>query len=101
MKVIHGSLKNLLQEAKDKKVDAVRVAGFMQSDVVANAQPCELRLVRLGVSMSSGRDTVVMGAGRGWRRPTFRRSTGASAGALRCRRSSGESSGWRRSTCPF
>ena len=31
MKVIHGSLKNLLQEVKDKKVDAVRVAGFMLS----------------------------------------------------------------------
>jgi len=39
MKVIHGSLKNLLQEVKDKKVDAVRVAGFMQSDVVTNGIP--------------------------------------------------------------
>jgi hypothetical protein len=39
MKVIHGSLKALLQEVKDKKVDAVRVAGFMQSDVVANGMP--------------------------------------------------------------
>jgi hypothetical protein len=39
MKVIHGSLKNLLQEVRDKKVDAVRVAGFMQSDVVANGMP--------------------------------------------------------------
>jgi hypothetical protein len=39
MKVIHGSLKGLLQEVKDKKVDAVRVAGFMQSDVVANGLP--------------------------------------------------------------
>jgi hypothetical protein len=39
MKVIHGSLKNLIQEVKDKKVDAVRVAGFMQSDVVANGLP--------------------------------------------------------------
>jgi hypothetical protein len=39
MKVIHGSLKGLLQEVKDKKVDAVRVAGFMQSDVVPNSLP--------------------------------------------------------------
>jgi hypothetical protein len=39
MKVIHGSLKNLLQEVKDKKVDIVRVAGFMQSDVVTNGLP--------------------------------------------------------------
>jgi hypothetical protein len=39
MKVIHGSLKNLLQEVKDKKVDAVRVAGFVQSDVVADGLP--------------------------------------------------------------
>ena len=39
MKVIHGSLKGLLQEVKDRKVDAVRVAAFMQSDVVANGMP--------------------------------------------------------------
>jgi hypothetical protein len=39
MKVIHGSLKGLLQEVKDKKVDAVRVAAFMQSDVVSNGLP--------------------------------------------------------------
>ena len=39
MKVIHGSLKNLLQEVKDKKGDAVRVAGFMQSDVAGNGIP--------------------------------------------------------------
>jgi hypothetical protein len=32
MKVIHGSLKNFIQEAKDRKVDAVRVAAFMASD---------------------------------------------------------------------
>ncbi len=37
MKVVHGSLKGLLQEVKDKKVEAVRVAAFMQSDVVTNA----------------------------------------------------------------
>ena len=36
MKVVHGSLKNLLQEVKGKKGDAVRVAAFMQSDVVSN-----------------------------------------------------------------
>lgn len=39
MKVVHGSLKNLLQEVKDRKVDAVRVAAFMQSDVVTNGMP--------------------------------------------------------------
>ena len=32
MKVIHGSLKNLVQEVKRHKLDAVRVAAFMQSD---------------------------------------------------------------------
>ena len=39
MKVIHGSLKGLLQEVKDHKVESVRVAAFMQSDVVANGLP--------------------------------------------------------------
>jgi hypothetical protein len=39
MKVIHGSLKGLLQEVKDRKVEAVRVAAFMQSDVVSNGMP--------------------------------------------------------------
>ena len=39
MKVIHGSLKNLLQEVNDKKVDAVRVAAFMQGDAVSNGLP--------------------------------------------------------------
>jgi hypothetical protein len=39
MKVIHGSLKSLLQEVKDKKVETVRVAGFMQADVVSNGVP--------------------------------------------------------------
>jgi hypothetical protein len=39
MKVIHGSLKGLLQEVKDKKVEAVRVAAFMQGDAVANGLP--------------------------------------------------------------
>jgi hypothetical protein len=39
MKVIHGSLKGLLQEVKDRKVEAVRVAAFMQSDVVSNGVP--------------------------------------------------------------
>jgi hypothetical protein len=39
MKVVHGSLKNLLQEVKDKKGDAVRVAAFMQTDVVGNGLP--------------------------------------------------------------
>ena len=36
MKGIHGSLTGRLQEGKDKTVEAVRVAAFMQSDVVAN-----------------------------------------------------------------
>ena len=39
MKVIHGSLKGLLHEVKDKKVETVRVAGFIQSDVVTNGVP--------------------------------------------------------------
>jgi hypothetical protein len=39
MKVIHGSLKGLLQEVKDKKVETVRVAGFVQADVVSNGLP--------------------------------------------------------------
>jgi hypothetical protein len=39
MKVIHGSLKNLLQEVKDHKGESVRVAGFMQADVVSNGAP--------------------------------------------------------------
>jgi hypothetical protein len=39
MKIIHGSLQGLLQEVKDKKGDAVRVAGFVQSDVVADGMP--------------------------------------------------------------
>jgi hypothetical protein len=39
MKVIHGSLKGLLAEVKDRKVDTVRVAAFMQSDVVTNGLP--------------------------------------------------------------
>jgi hypothetical protein len=39
MKVIHGSLQGLLQEVKDKKGDAVRIAGFVQSDVVADGIP--------------------------------------------------------------
>src|SRR5262245_13548878 len=38
-RVIHGSLKGLLQEVKDRKVEAVRVAAFMQSDVVSNGMP--------------------------------------------------------------
>ena len=39
MKIIHGSLKGLLNEVKDRKVEAVRVAALMQSDVVANGVP--------------------------------------------------------------
>jgi hypothetical protein len=39
MKVIHGSLTGLLQEVRDKKVDTVRVAAFMQTDVVTDGIP--------------------------------------------------------------
>jgi len=39
MKVVHGSLKGLVEEVKEEKVDTVRVAAFMQSDVVANGLP--------------------------------------------------------------
>lgn len=39
MKVIHGSLKGLLAEVKEGKVDTVRVAAFIQSDFVANGMP--------------------------------------------------------------
>ncbi len=36
MKIVHGSLKALLHEVKERKVEAVRVAAFLQSDVVSN-----------------------------------------------------------------
>ena len=39
MKVVHGSLSTLLQEVKDRNVDAVRVAAFVQSDGGANGIP--------------------------------------------------------------
>jgi hypothetical protein len=39
MKVIHGSLKGLLAEVKDRKIDTVRVSAFMQSDIVTNGLP--------------------------------------------------------------
>jgi hypothetical protein len=39
MKVIHGSLNGLLQEAEDRKVEAVRVAALVQSDAVSNGMP--------------------------------------------------------------
>jgi hypothetical protein len=39
MKVVHGSLKGLVEEVKEWEVDAVRVAAFMQSDVVPNGVP--------------------------------------------------------------
>lgn len=34
MKVVHGSLKGLVEEVKEEEVETVRVAAFMQSDVV-------------------------------------------------------------------
>jgi hypothetical protein len=36
MKVVHGSLHALLHEVKERKVEAVRVAAFLQSDAVSN-----------------------------------------------------------------
>jgi hypothetical protein len=39
MKVVHGSLSTLLQEVKDRKIDAVRVAAFVQSDATTNGMP--------------------------------------------------------------
>lgn len=39
MKVVHGSLSGLLQEVKDRKIDAVRVAAFVQSDAGGNGIP--------------------------------------------------------------
>ena len=39
MKIIHGSLKGLLNEVKDRKIESVRVAALMQSDIVMNGAP--------------------------------------------------------------
>jgi len=39
MKIVHGSLRALLNEVKERKVEAVRVAAFVQSDVVSNGMP--------------------------------------------------------------
>ncbi len=39
MKVVHGSLRALLHEVKDRKVEAVRVAAFLQTDAVSNGIP--------------------------------------------------------------
>jgi len=39
MKIVHGSLRALLHEVKERKGDAVRVAAFLQSDVVSNGIP--------------------------------------------------------------
>ncbi len=39
MKVVHGSLRALLYEVKERKVEAVRVAAFLQSDPVSNGMP--------------------------------------------------------------
>jgi hypothetical protein len=39
MKVVHGSLRALLHEVKERKVEAVRVAAFLQSDAVSNGIP--------------------------------------------------------------
>ena len=34
MKVVHGSLRNLLNEVRAKKLDVVRVAAFMQTEAI-------------------------------------------------------------------
>jgi hypothetical protein len=39
MKIVHGSLRALLQEVHERKVEAVRVAAFMQSDIVPDGMP--------------------------------------------------------------
>ena len=39
MKIIHGSLKGLLEEAIDRKVETVRVAALMESTAVASGVP--------------------------------------------------------------
>lgn len=39
MKIIHGSLKGLLEEVIDRKVETVRVAALMESAAVANGIP--------------------------------------------------------------
>jgi hypothetical protein len=40
MKIIHGSLTALLHEVKERSVEVVRVAAFLQgSDVVSNGIP--------------------------------------------------------------
>jgi hypothetical protein len=39
MKVVHGSLNALLHEVKERKVETVRVAAFLQSDLVSNGIP--------------------------------------------------------------
>jgi hypothetical protein len=39
MKIVHGSLTALLHEVKERKVEAVRVAAFLQSGVVSNGIP--------------------------------------------------------------
>jgi hypothetical protein len=39
MKLVYGSLAGLVEEAKEQEVEAVRVAGFMQSDVAPNGLP--------------------------------------------------------------
>jgi hypothetical protein len=38
MKVVHGSLQRLLQEVRDRWVEAVRVGAFLQRDVVSNGR---------------------------------------------------------------
>jgi hypothetical protein len=39
MKVVHGSLRGLLHEAKEGRVDAVRVAALLQREAVSNGMP--------------------------------------------------------------
>ena len=39
MKIVHGSLRALLQEVTERNLEAVRVAAFLQSDVVSDGMP--------------------------------------------------------------
>jgi hypothetical protein len=39
MKIVHGSLRALLQEVHERKVEAVRVAALLQREAVSNGMP--------------------------------------------------------------
>jgi hypothetical protein len=55
MKIVHGSLTALLHEVKERKVEAVRVAAFLQSsDVVSNGIPRYTAWVVVTARLDSG-----------------------------------------------